>query len=355
MAVDTATVEAPPEGTETQPPETVVETAPESPETPEEPSQDTSPSTEDTGEETPTAPPVEEPEAPVETPEVIGEVSEPALVELDDSTINSIVEVYGDKIFESPAFKDRADQHIKSQADRQIAAADASRNTQVEADKIIRQGETALNKITGHLEKVQGLNAQLDKVRSGEAEIDTLSTLPILDGAELKQALVAYGQATSATGTRSYENGLNSAFITTFSGEVLPGLTKNQAEEIKMITGTAARIQADPNQGEQPARTYLFANLFRFIAERGVELGATKERIMTETKKSLAEKIAGKNVQVAAVAKAKAEEQSPPVAPESRPTEANTGATLELYNKLKGEGKTAEAQDVLNRMAARRR
>ena len=355
MAVDTATVEAPSEGTETQPPEAVVETAPESSETEGEPSQDTSPSTEDTEEETPTAPPVGEPEAPVETPEVVGEVSEPALTELDDATINSLVEVYSDKIFESPAFKTRADQHIRSQADRQIAAADASRNTQVEADKIIRQGESALNKITGHLEKVQGLNTQLDKVRSGEAEIDTISALPTLDEAELKQALVSYGQATSATGTRSYENGLNSAFVTTFSGEVLPGLTKNQAEEIRAITGMAARIQADPNQGEQPARNYLFANLFRFIAERGIELGATKEKTLTENKRSLAEKIAGKNVQVAAVAKAKAEEKGPPVAPESRPTEANTGPSLELYEKLKGEGKTAEAQDVANRMAAQRR
>ncbi len=354
----TVTVEAPSQGIETQPPETVADTAVA--ETPEETSADTqldtSTSEEGTEEETPTASPEGEPEAPVETPDVTVDAdATPSPIGLDDETLNTIAEVYGDKIIESPALKDRVSQSAKSQADKQIAAAEATRSSQVQTDKILQQGKEALDTVVGQIASAQTLSEQLGKVKSGDLEIDSVSLPADLSETALKQAMVSYGQATAASGIRSYESGLNSAFRTTFAGDVLPGLTKEQAEEIRKITATASRIENDPLQGEQVSKNYLFTNLFKFIAERGVEQGTTKEKNMSEKKRSLAEKIAGDNVNVAAAAKAKAEEKSPPVAPESRPAEADMGPSVEKYNQLKADGKTAEAQDVLNRMAAARR
>ena len=170
----------------------------------------------------------------------------------------------------------------------------------------------------------------------------------IFNPTQMQQAIIQYGSAVVAAEKSRFDKAIEEGFDAVFQ-DMLPSFSDEQAGELEKILETARRMEGDPNQAAA-APNYFVSSLIKFVAERGVDHGAEQERKRLESRKTLTDKIAGSNA--IAAAKAKLErERAPPASPKSVPTGDDATPSLETYNRLKKEGRYAEAQQVVDEMA----
>lgn len=307
-------------------------------------------------EDAPTPPPPVEPEARLEVPgteqeaetapapEEEPEKAEGADVtaELDEETLEAIAEVYRDRLLSSKALGDQVQQAVRKEVERQVTQTTRVQDAGSRSELLINQGKAAARAVAEIAESAQ---RELGKAAKGE---DFKSEL--VKPEELVGHLGKYGTAVSAYVSDQFDVAVESAWDAVFSDDGLPPLSEEQAGELAGMIEIFHRMEGDPRQATQ-SKPYFFANLFRFIAARGLECGATQERTRSEKAKTIGEKIVDKNAIAAAKAKIE-KERTPPTAPKSRPRAPTGGATDAAYQEAKKAGDHDRAQSIVDQMAA---
>ena len=297
--------------------------------------------------ETPTqgtddAPPEGEPAPEVEEPPATP-TAEPG--ELDDDTLKTLAEAYGDKLFTTEAFQKRVDEAVKQQVARQTDDYRRQQREQDEVAELLERGEGA---VTGMFDMIKTARDELGRAVSEEDY--TPPTGGVLNDEAFGQHLENYGVAVLAEADGRYLRSLDGAVLNAIRR--LPALSDEQSGEVQTILNNATRIRDDPNQGIAAGFSYLSGALISFLVERARDQGVAEERTRVQSRQTVARKLTDSATTKAAAAKLAAERGN---TPPSEPTDAK-GETLgapsqALYERLKREGKHDEAQRVVDQMA----
>lgn len=262
--------------------------------------------------------------------------------ELDDETIEAIIEAYRDKVLKSKRLQSDIDRIVRSQVDRQVSERIRTSETESESERLVNQGKAAAKNIADLADAAQ---RELEKATKGE-DFDGSVFKP----GELVRHLGEYGLAVQSYINSQVDTALQSAWDATFDeSEGLPPLSDEQADDLSGLVETFNRMKNDPRQSDK-SRPYLLGSLFKFIASRGKEAGAAQERERSEKARSVRDKIAGKNAVAAAKAKLESSRR-PPAAPASKPKPAGSGNLMDDYRAAKKAGDTAKAQSIVDQMA----
>lgn len=280
---------------------------------------------EDTGseEDTDTAPDVDATDTESETSDT-----------LTAEEINELAGAYGDEFLSSPNIQAKIDAAVKARVDVSVRDNQQVVSDNQQTDALVQQGRTAID---GIRQAVKAAGEELGKASRSEDFQPT-----VMDDGSLTTHLSNYGSAIQADVARVFDTAIDVGFNEIFSE--LPELSETQVGELNDIRNTHNRMSGDPNQA-RAAEQWRVTQLARFVLGRAVELGATQERQRVEGKKTVAERITKKNAVKAAAAANARNGRKPPASGKSTP-ETTGQPSMELYRKLKAEGKTKEANDV---------
>ena len=172
----------------------------------------------------------------------------------------------------------------------------------------------------------------------------------VFDQQQLVSNLREYGSAIVAEQAHRYDSAVEGAYESLFGSDGLPLPTEEQSDILRQAMEIAQRMEGDPNQSAQ-AKTFFFKSIFRFVADRALEQGASQEQTRVKSQKSVKERIAKSAARKAGKADAEAE-KTPPRTGKSKARTGSSEPSMELYKELKAEGKKAEAQAVVDAMAS---
>src|SRR3990170_3134315 len=264
--------------------------------------------------------------------------------ELDDETLSTLAEAYGDRLLATEQLREQVNRAVSKEVERQVRRTLREREVESQSGDLISVEQAAAQEINRIFSSAR---SELDKASKGE-DFDAA----VFNTESLAKHLGSYGSAAQSRAERQVDAAIEGAWDDVFSGDSLPVLSDDQAEELSGITETFNRMRGDPKQSER-ARSFLFSSLFKFVADRAIETGAVKERERVEKARSASEKIAGKNAIAAAKAKIE-KERTPPATPKSSPTEPSVGnLSDEAYAKAKAAGDFAKAQAIVDARARR--
>ena len=300
------------------------------------------PKSEETSEETPTAsseteetPTGEEPasdEAPTETP-----VEEEEAADLDEETLEALAEAYEDGLLKTKRLKGRVTKSIKEEVARQVRDHVSTVDSQSKVEQFISQGDEASKKM--------GALVTAAKEELGKASRSEEFSADVLNSQEFVEAFHNYGASTAQYERHVLETATQEGFDQVF-GNALPTLSDDQSEELNGIANTRARMQGDQRQSAK-ADKYWLTELLNFVAQRGIEHGATQEGVKLASKKTVRDKIAGTNAVKAA--KASLEKgKTPPRTQKSDPRSVGVEYSEEGYQKIKQTNDPVKIQDYVN-------
>ena len=222
-----------------------------------------------------------------------------------------------------------------------------------------RQQQREQEEIAGLLERgenaVNGMFGMLQTARDelGRAVTEEDYTPPqggVLDADAFGQHLEDYGVAVLAEADGRYLRSLDKAVLDAI--RTLPPLSDEHTAEVQTILNNAARIRDDPNQGVAMGFAYSSAALVSFLVERARDQGIADERTRAQSRQTVARKLTDSATTKAAAAKLAAERgNTPPPEPTDAKGETLGVPSQALYERLKREGKHAEAQRVVDQMA----
>ncbi len=329
------TVETPDDAADLDTPEVTPEDS-NTPEPTDTPTEDTPVATEDTdvdaeaaSDEAPTDKPAEEEEADQD---------------LDDATLEALVDAYGDRLRKTKGMNTSVKAEVKAEVARQVRDYRSTTDSQSQVDQLISQGQVASQTMT---DLAKAARDELGKAsRSEDFNAD------VFDSQEYEKSLNDYGAATAMYERHVLETATQDGFDKVF-GDVLPGLSDDQSEELNGIANTVNRMRGDPRQSAR-ADAYWLGELITFVAKRGMEHGATQEGTRVTSKKTVKESIARSNAVVAAKAKIEAD-KGPPRTPKSEPRQAVPEFSEEGYEKMEAAGDPVKTQEYVNRWARARR
>jgi len=328
------TVETPDDTADLDTPEVTPEDS-NTPKSEDTPTEDTPVATEETEVSAEAAPD----EAPTDEPTE----NEEADTDLDDVTLEALVDAYGDRLRKTKGMDTSVKAEVKAEVARQVRDYQSTTDSQSQVDQLISQGQVASQKMTDL--------AKAAKDELGKASRSEDFNADVFDSQEYVKSLNDYGAATAMYERHVLETATQDGFDKVF-GDVLPGLSDDQSEELNGIANTVNRMRGDPRQSAR-ADTYWLSELLNFVAKRGIDHGATQEGTRTASKKTVKENIARSNAVVAAKAKIEAD-KGPPRTPKSEPRQAVPEFSEEGYQKMKEAGDPVKTQEYVNRWATRR-
>ena len=265
--------------------------------------------------------------------------------ELDDETIKTLAEAYGDKIFGTESFQKRVEEAVKQQVERQTDDYRRQQREQEEVAELLERGDSAVN---GMFDLLKTARDELGRAVSEEDY--TPPQGGILDADTFGQHLEDYGVAVLAEADGRYLRSLDQAVLNAI--RVLPPLSDEHTAEVQTILNNASRIRDDPNQGVAAGFAYSSAALVSFLVERAREQGIADERTRVQSRQSVARKLTDAATTKAAAAKLAATRgNTPPAEPTDAKGETLGTPSQALYERLKREGKHTEAQRVVDQMA----
>ena len=282
--------------------------------------------------------------APETAPDEEGKPPEPPdLTELDDETISTLAEAYEDKLLSTERLQKRVEELVKEQVQRQ--GEDYRRQAQEQADvaTLLRDGEEAVD---GLLSIFQAAETELGKVTTEEDYTPEWK----LDMGAVEGHLRTYGSAVLAEAEGRYHRAVDRVILDQL--RTLPTLSDEQVTEIRTVLNTAERMRNDPNQGSAMAFGYSTDALFRFLLNGVREQAVANERSRIQSRGTVAKKVTDAVATKAAAAKLAAQrgDTAPKESPDAK-TETTGAPSQELYEKLKREGRHAEAQRVVDAMS----
>ena len=286
---------------------------------------------------------VDEPIEPQAAPDADEPVVEPPSDELDDETIAAIAELYPDKLLSTEKMKQQIDNAVREQVQRQAEEYQRTQQESAEVATLLQEGEQA---VRGMFEMLETAQTELDKAgREEDFESDG-----ILDANAFGQHVQSYGRAVVAEVEGRYNRGIDRVVVDTL--KQLPTLSDEQVAAVQTIVNNGTRMRNDPNQS-QNAFYYVTSSLFSFLLDRVRDSAQTEERARVQTRPAVVKKIADAVAAKAAAAKLAAQRgKELPTTPPDVKTEATNDEVSEArYDQLVAEGRTAEAQDVVNKMA----
>ena len=265
--------------------------------------------------------------------------------ELDDDTIKTLAEAYGEKFFATEQFQKRVDDAVKQQVQRQTDDYRQQQREQGEIAELLERGETAVN---GMFDMIK--TAQNELGRSVSEEDYTPPQGGVLNVETFEQHLEDYGVAVLAEADGRYLRSLDKAVLDSI--RTLPTLSDEHMGQVQTILNNAARIRDDPNQGVAMGFAYSSSALVSFLVERAREQGVAEERTRAQSRQTVARKLTDSATTKAAAAKLAAERgNTPPAEPTDAKGETLGAPSQALYERLKREGKHDEAQRVVDVMA----
>ena len=258
--------------------------------------------------------------------------------------LGQIVQEFGDEILETDQLKDRINKLVRSEVEKQRLELQRARDAEVQVERMLQQARTSADRLAG---MAQVAKAEIEKAARGE-EVRA----DVFDPTWFAQELGQYGQAMQTEVKNYYDRSITSAFED-IPTSVMPVPSEEDMATLTNQIEVAHRMARDPNQYAR-AQRHFFSSLFNFIGEQARKAGAAEERERLGRQRTLQSKITNTNALKAAVAR-QARAKAPPEAPLGMPQTSApvTIADMEArYEQLKKEGKTSEAQDMVNRMAA---
>ena len=262
--------------------------------------------------------------------------------DLSDDDLDNLLTAYGDRIQGRPGLKDVLSRQVKTQVDREVQEATKGVEGSRQVEGIIQKGQQAIQSLAT---QVTGVADELAKAQRGEE-----FNAGVFDQQQLVSNLREYGSAIVAEQAHRYDSAVEGAYESLFGSDGLPLPTEEQSDILRQAMEIAQRMEGDPNQSAQ-AKTFFFKSIFRFVADRALEQGASQEQTRVKSQKSVKERIAKSAARKAGKADAEAE-KTPPRTGKSKARTGSSEPSMELYKELKAEGKKAEAQAVVDAMAS---
>lgn len=304
--------------------------------------QDTAPDTSADTTETPTVQDTETQETE-ETAPGDGETTEGAEdnvatedLELDDESLGTLWDAYGDKFMEQKGFKDRVSKLVSEQVQDQVRTQTRTQQGQTEVARMVEQGKQAVDGLTKFAADAEG---ELRKA-TAEQEFSADAIKPDV----FRQNLFNYGQAIVAEVGSRYDGAIQTSIEDSLGK--FPPLSESQQSEFMKIIETAQRMEMDTQQAPN-SKAFFVSSAISFLVDRALEAGAIKGQEQTtkqtEAKRKVSEQAA---VKKAAAKLSKDRGNLPPksttATPEPRPQSGQYNS--DYYRGLKREGKYAEAQ-----------
>ena len=256
--------------------------------------------------------------------------------ELDDATLGTLWDAYGDKFMEQESFKERVAKEVSEQVQDQVRTQTRTQQGQTEAQRVIEDGKQAVDGLTTFAENAV---TQLQKA-SKEEEFSADSIKP----EAFRQDLFKYGQAIVAEVGSRYDGAIQTSIEDNL--KKFPPLSESQQQEFFKIVETAQRMELDTSQAPQ-SKAYFISAVTAFLVDRALETGATKGQEQTvkrtEAKRKVADQAA---VKKAAAKLTKDRGNLPPKGTAATPEARAPGGAYssEHYRGLKKAGKHEEAQ-----------
>lgn len=279
-------------------------------------------------------------------PEEEEEEKEEEPAELDEETLEAIVEALGDKLASHPKVREKItpelEQALRKQYEQQLIA----EQTKAQREQFVQRGRQAVQDLAVTFESLSGA---LKKLQEGD-EVE-LKDLPTRE--QIVEKVAAFGTAVYHDITAEYDSAYTAGFA---EAAQMVGLTPEDVQTVQELVQTASRMQGDPNQAPH-AKAYLFGETMKLIARRALETGKKQGAEEVQTKRKALEKIASANALKVALAKT-ASKKLPPAVPLS-PAASSPGTTfadlLAQYEAARDKGDAAEADRISFEMATLRR
>ncbi len=259
----------------------------------------------------------------------------PEDTELDDETLKSLWDGYGDKFMEQESFKDRVAKLVSEQVQDQVRTQTRAQEGQSEVQRVVEQGMQAVDRL-----KLFAENAGTELKKASEEKEFSAE----VNAEKYKQDLFDYGQAIVAEVGSRYDGAIQTSIEDNL--KKFPPLSESQQTEFFKIVETAQRMELDRQQAPN-SKAFFISAVTSFLVDRALETGAVKGQEQTakttEARRKVAEQTA---VKKAAAKMAKDRGDLPPksttAAPETRPQSGQYNS--DYYRGLKREGKHVEAQ-----------
>jgi hypothetical protein len=273
-----------------------------------------------------------------------GEEAEIDLDEISDDDLEALLDVLEPRLLEHPRVKKTLEERAKAEADRRFEERRKAELQALESEQLVLQGRTAVERL---MEVYDKLHTNLKKALEGEdAEAIEVSR------DELLSHLGAFGAAAVAETRKAYDDAFTTAFreAVQLTGE----MNDDDRERVVKIVQTAARIAADPKQGQVPANTYLFTETIKFLTERAREAGRKEAEAEFLKRREALKKLAKDTPVKAAIAKITNARKKLPTKPTpSAPASSEDNISIEAYRAAKAAGDYEKADAIVQALAAK--
>jgi len=274
--------------------------------------------------------------------------------EFTEDLRESLVEGYGDELWESPKLQERVQRQVQAEVQRQVREQTQARQAEIESQAFVQQGQAAVEGMAGLLAQaktafegaLETARTELGKAQKGEDFKGTIDANWSLN----EDAVLGFMQNYGAAIVADIENQTNRAFLGALN-PVFEQFTDEEGQQLQTIVATANRIKNDPNQ-QGKATPYLMANVLKVVWDRALAVGAANERNRAEKQRGVADRLANTNAVTAARAKLAAE-RTPPVVPGGEPGTPQGGDLEEQFMEAHRTGNKPEAERLLSLIGQR--
>lgn len=276
--------------------------------------------------------------------------------ELTDEQLDALLEaVPEERLLNHPRMKDRyvPAETVQERIQRDLAQRQAAAAVQTETQQLVDQGATAVRTAVGAATAaVEALTRGAEELRKAAAneEFDPSVIDPsILNPEAMLQTFREFGSAVVLDTRRSYDEAFSSAFK---AGEAVVGaLSDDEKQSIIGIVQSATRIENDPEQGPDAAKTHLMSETMKLLVTRARAAGRAEALAEVQQRREAVKKVVGDDgVLAAATAKlAKARKNLPPTPIQAPAESEGTGDTMDAYDAAVA----AKNYDLADQIAAR--
>lgn len=247
---------------------------------------------------------------------------------------------------------EEVDARVQTELQQRQAAATVEQETGI----LIQRGADAIKRSVGLAQRYSDFLIAAQTELTKAAENKEFDPKIAFDPAELapekmREAFRDFGTGLVLDTRRGYDNAFSTAFRS--AADVVAPISKAEQEAVIAIVQEASRIENDPEQGPDAAKSHLMVESVKFLVNRAREAGKQEVRDEIAARRStLKETLGGDPVIAAAVARVTKTQKGLPPAPVTTPSElTSTGASMDEYDAAVKSGDFDLADRISARMA----